>query len=59
MDKYDIFDFKVGSRPSGKKVVELHLKLKFHGVGGKPRTYFLGFLTKENIDDINKLYGDL
>ena len=58
-DKYDIFDFKIGHRPSGKKVVELHIKLQFDGVGGIPRKYFLGFLTKENIDNINKLYGEL
>ena len=61
-DKYDIFEFRVGKRPSGKEVVEIHIKLSpmknTHGSEYK-RTYFLGFLTKDNIDDINKLYGDL
>ncbi len=60
-DKYDIFKFRVGERNNGRtRVVEMHLKLEPMNdtiIGG--RTYFLGFLTKNNIDDINKLYGEL
>ena len=58
MNKYDIFTFKIGTRPSGKKVVEIHIILEPTHFGTE-RTYFLGFLTKENIDKINRLYGDL
>ena len=54
----------MGKRPSGRKVVEIHIKLPpINNTTTRKidfeRTYFLGFLTKENIDDINKLYGEL
>ena len=58
-DKYDIFDFRIGRRPSGKKVIEIHINLPDHYEPNEGRTYQLGFLTKENIDKINKLYGEL
>ena len=60
MSKYDIFEFRIGKRPSGKKVVEIHITLPPHPDSTpEHRTYELGFLTKENIDEINKLYGEL
>ena len=58
MSKYDIFDFRIGYRHSGRRVIEIHIKLP-DCEESINRTYFLGFLTKENIDDINKLYGEL
>ena len=59
MSKYDIFDFRLGKRKStGKKVVEMHIILPLHPED-LDRTYFLGFLTKENIDEIVKLYDKL
>ena len=59
MSKYDIFDFRIGERNHGRtRVVNIHIKLPSHPDDPDP-TYLLGFLTKDNIDDINKLYGDL
>lgn len=58
--KYDIFDFRVGTRPSGKKVVEMRLILHQPPEAVfEDHTFLLGFLTKDNIQDINKLYGEL
>ena len=54
MDKYDIFEFKIGKRPSGKEVIEIHIKLP--PIDGRKRTYFLGFLTKQNMEDLIKVY---
>lgn len=60
MSKYDIFDFRLGNRPSGKKVVNMYIKLPSYPESNKEdRVFILGFLTKENIDSINELYGDL
>jgi len=59
MSKYDIFDFRLGKRRStNTNVVEIHIRLPPHPDDPDP-TYKMGFLTKENIDEIVKLYDKL